>query len=130
LWQDDPQEERPRFTASGAIDTVELCGFTVSRATSHLGSIAATLGAFGVRIHTDMAPQLSQSKGWDCAERVELHTAFRALELASTHSSSEHYSFSRLRAYIMGVRRAAVHRQPQGHCRLLQQLRSAHEFAT
>jgi hypothetical protein len=44
------------FSASGAIDTVELCGLTVSRATSHLGSIAATLGAFGVRVHTDMAP--------------------------------------------------------------------------
>jgi hypothetical protein len=76
-------------------------------------------------------PQLCQSKGWDCAERVELHTAFRALEREfSAHSSSEHFSFSRLRADIMGVRHAAVHRQPQGHCRLLQQLRSAHEFAT
>jgi hypothetical protein len=68
---------------------------------------------------------------------VELHTAFRALEPKFwENSSSEHQKcrtndgVSRLRADIMGIRHAAVHRQPQGHCRLLQQLRSAHEFAT
>ncbi|GFF60973.1 hypothetical protein IFM51744_10545 [Aspergillus udagawae] len=82
-------------------------------------------------------PQLSQTKEWDCAERVELHTAFRALERKfRAHSTWNPQSrrtkdgLGRLRADIMGVRHAAVHRQPQDHCRLLQQLRSAHEFAT
>jgi hypothetical protein len=81
-------------------------------------------------------PQLSQTKEWDCAEKVELHTAFRALERKlRAHPTSKLQSrtkdgLSRLRADIMGVRHAAVHRQPQGHCRLQQQLRSAHEFAT
>ncbi|KAJ8225836.1 hypothetical protein LV156_009053 [Aspergillus fumigatus] len=82
-------------------------------------------------------PQLSQMKEWDCAERVELNTAFRALERkfrdhVTLDPQSRHTNdgLSRLRADIMGVRHAAVHRQPQDHCRLLRQLRSAHEFAT
>ncbi|GIJ92763.1 hypothetical protein Asppvi_002041 [Aspergillus pseudoviridinutans] len=82
-------------------------------------------------------PRLSKSKRWDCAEKVELHTAFRALERKLwALPNSEHRErrtnngFSRLRPDIMGIRHAAVHRQPHAHGRLLQQLRSAHEFAT
>jgi hypothetical protein len=81
-------------------------------------------------------PQLSQTKDWDCAEKVELHMAFWALERKlRAHPTSKLQSrtkdgLSRLHADIMGVRHAAVHRQPQGHCRLQQQLRLAHEFAT
>ena len=81
-------------------------------------------------------PQLGQSNGWDCAEKVELHMAFRALERKSrTHSASQasiipKKGLNRLRADIEGIRHAAVHRQLHDHRRLLHQIRSAREFAT
>ncbi|RDH26256.1 hypothetical protein BDQ94DRAFT_164631 [Aspergillus welwitschiae] len=81
-------------------------------------------------------PQLGQSNGWDCAEKVELHMAFRALDrkrrTQPTSGSSEFpkKAVNQLRADIEGIRHAAVHRQLQDHRRLLHQLHSAREFAT
>ncbi|OJZ79854.1 hypothetical protein ASPFODRAFT_54407 [Aspergillus luchuensis CBS 106.47] len=81
-------------------------------------------------------PQLGQSNGWDCAEKVELHMAFRALDRKRrTHPTSQasiipKKGLNRLRADIEGIRHAAVHRQLHDHRRLLHQLRSAREFAT
>ncbi|GLA10351.1 hypothetical protein AnigIFM60653_003251 [Aspergillus niger] len=81
-------------------------------------------------------PQLGQTNGWDCAENVELHMAFRALDRKRrTHSTSgllkiPKKGINRLRVDIEGIRHAAVHRQLQDHRRLLQQLHSAREFAT
>ncbi|RDH26435.1 hypothetical protein BDQ94DRAFT_177815 [Aspergillus welwitschiae] len=79
--------------------------------------------------------RLGQSNGWVCAEKVELHMAFRALERRSRiHSASKASiipkGLNRLRADIEGIRHAAVHRQLQDHRRLLQQLHSARVFAT
>ncbi|GAA93156.1 hypothetical protein AKAW_11268 [Aspergillus luchuensis IFO 4308] len=81
-------------------------------------------------------PQLAQANGWDCAEKVELYMAFRALDRkCRSHSISgstriPKKAVSRLRADVVGIRHAAVHRQLQDHRRLLQQLHSAREFAT
>ncbi|KAI2987291.1 unnamed protein product [Aspergillus niger] len=81
-------------------------------------------------------PQLGQANGWDCAENVELHMAFRALDRKRrTHSTSgllkiPKKGVNRLRVDIEGIRHAAVHRRLQDHCCLLQQLHSARDFAT
>ncbi|KAI2862865.1 hypothetical protein CBS63078_11319 [Aspergillus niger] len=81
-------------------------------------------------------PQLGQANGWDCAEKVELHMAFRALDRKRrSHSISgstriPRKAVNRLRTDVVGIRHAAVHRQLQDHRRLLQQLHSAREFAT
>ncbi|KAL2801502.1 hypothetical protein BJX63DRAFT_443116 [Aspergillus granulosus] len=81
-------------------------------------------------------PQLSQSKGWDCAEKLELHMAFRELEQefracpTADWVSRPKGGFGRLRADIISIRHAAVHRQPQSQRRLRQQLTSASEYAT
>lgn len=81
-------------------------------------------------------PQLAQSKGWDCAEKVELHLAFRALDRKSRTRSTFGFGaipkkgVNRLRSDIEGIRHAAVHRQRLSHRRLQQQLSSAREFAS
>ncbi|KAI3056206.1 hypothetical protein CBS147353_11224 [Aspergillus niger] len=81
-------------------------------------------------------PELGQANGWNCAENVELHMAFRALDRKRrTHSTSgllkiPKKGVNRLRVDIEGIRHAAVHRQLQDHRRLLQQFHSAREFAT
>lgn len=81
-------------------------------------------------------PDLCQSKDWDCAEKVELHTAFRALEqgdhgrLVGNTAISPKEALGRLRANVVGIRHAAVHRERQSHRQLLKKLDTAHRFAT
>lgn len=81
-------------------------------------------------------PDLCQSQDWDCAEKVELHTAFRALEqddggrLAGNTTTSSKEALGRLRAHVVGIRHAAVHRERQSHRQLLKKLDTAHRFAT
>ncbi|KAF7589591.1 hypothetical protein BBP40_004051 [Aspergillus hancockii] len=81
-------------------------------------------------------PSLCQAQGWDCAEKVELHTLFRMLDRefrarpVAPEGKMTSGASRRLRKSIVGIRHAAVHRRPQRRRQLLQKFDAAVEFMT
>lgn len=80
-------------------------------------------------------PRVCQLKGWDCPEKVELHSLIRILEYEFRENPTSAFqqapvdALPRMRKDVVGIRHAAVHRRPQARRHLLQKLDSAIDFA-
>lgn len=89
----------------------------------------------GFKFAQTWLPRVCQLKRWDCPEKVELHSLVRILEYESRENFTSAFqqapvdALPRMRRDIVGIRHAAVHRQPQARRHLLQKLDSAINFA-